>query len=105
MFAVEKALVPGHRSMNPCPIYDDFTGQIFLFFIAVQGRTTESYQIITGRNLARLCYVTSSDQGRTWSDVTDLTQKVIGESFFLVTMSTQRSNNSINDLRETQNDL
>lgn len=82
MFAVEKALVPGHRSMNPCPIYDDFTGQIFLFFIAVQGRTTESYQIITGRNLARLCYVTSSDQGRTWSDVTDLTQKVIGESFF-----------------------
>ncbi|XP_056420410.1 sialidase-4-like [Hyla sarda] len=80
MFAVEKAHLPGHRSMNPCPIYDDFTGQIFLFFIAVQGRTTESYQIITGQNLAKLCYVTSSDQGRTWSDVTDLTQKVIGES-------------------------
>ncbi|XP_075720035.1 sialidase-4-like [Rhinoderma darwinii] len=80
MFAVERAHLPGHRSMNPCPIYDDFTGQIFLFFIAVLGRTTESYQIITGHNLARLCYVTSSDQGRTWSDVTDLTQKVIGES-------------------------
>ncbi|XP_077149127.1 sialidase-4 [Ranitomeya variabilis] len=80
MFAVEKAHLSGHRSMNPCPIYDNFTGEIFLFFIAVQGRTTESYQIITGRNLARLCYVTSSDQGRTWSDVIDLTQKVIGES-------------------------
>ncbi|XP_071999507.1 sialidase-4 isoform X2 [Engystomops pustulosus] len=80
MFAVERAHLPGHRSMNPCPIYDAFTGQIFLFFIAVQGRTTESYQIITGRNLARLCYVTSSDQGKTWSEVTDLTQKVIGES-------------------------
>ncbi|XP_073529593.1 sialidase-4-like [Phyllobates terribilis] len=80
MFAVEKAHLSGHRSMNPCPIYDNFTGEIFLFFIAVQGRTTESYQIITGQNLARLCYVTSTDQGRTWSDVIDLTQKVIGES-------------------------
>ncbi|KAM4043802.1 sialidase-4 [Anomaloglossus baeobatrachus] len=80
MFAVEKAILPGHRSMNPCPIYDNFTGEIFLFFIAVQGRTTESYQIITGRNLARLCYVISSDQGKTWSNVIDLTQKVIGES-------------------------
>ncbi|XP_040283698.1 sialidase-4-like [Bufo bufo] len=80
MFAVGSAHLPGHRSMNPCPIYDEFTGQIFLFFIAVQGRTTESYQILTGHNLARLCYVTSSDQGRTWGDVTDLTQKVIGES-------------------------
>ncbi|KAM3932668.1 sialidase-4-like [Leptodactylus fuscus] len=80
MFAVERAHLPGHRSMNPCPVYDDFTGQIFLFFIAVYGRTTEQYQINTGHNLTRLCYVTSSDQGRTWSDVTDLTQRVIGES-------------------------
>ncbi|XP_075057704.1 sialidase-4 [Mixophyes fleayi] len=80
MCALEKAHLPGHRSMNPCPIYNDFTGQIFLFFIAVLGRASESYQIITGRNLARLCYVTSSDQGRSWSDVTDLTCKVIGES-------------------------
>nr|DBA25865.1 TPA: hypothetical protein GDO54_010206 [Pyxicephalus adspersus] len=80
MIAVDRACLPGHRSMNPCPIYDDFTGQIFLFFIAVLGSTTETYQIITGRNLARLCYVTSVDQGRSWSDVTDLTHKVIGES-------------------------
>ncbi|XP_040204715.1 sialidase-4-like isoform X1 [Rana temporaria] len=80
MIAVDRARLPGHRSMNPCPIYDEFTGQTFLFFIAVLGSTSESYQIITGRNLARLCYVTSSDQGRSWSDVTDLTHKVIGES-------------------------
>ncbi|XP_063771640.1 sialidase-4 [Pseudophryne corroboree] len=80
MYAVERAHLPGHRSMNPCPLYNDFTGQIFLFFIAVLGRATESYQIISGHNLARLCYVTSSDQGRSWSEVTDLTYKVIGES-------------------------
>uniref|UniRef100_A0A8C5MQ01 exo-alpha-sialidase n=1 Tax=Leptobrachium leishanense TaxID=445787 RepID=A0A8C5MQ01_9ANUR len=80
MKALETALMPGHRSMNPCPIYDDFTGQLFLFFIAVLGRTTESYQIVTGRNLARLCYVTSLDQGRSWSNITDLTLEVIGKS-------------------------
>ncbi|MEE6500785.1 hypothetical protein FKM82_003929 [Ascaphus truei] len=80
MRALERAHLPGHRSMNPCPIYDDFTGQLFLFFIAVLGRTTESYQIVTGRNAARLCYVRSADQGRSWSEVTDLTQKVIGET-------------------------
>ncbi|XP_063296996.1 sialidase-4-like [Pelobates fuscus] len=80
MRAVERAHLPGHRSMNPCPIYDDFTGQLFLFFIAVLGRTTESYQITTGRNLARLCYVTSLDHGKSWSNVTDLTVEVIGKS-------------------------
>ncbi|XP_068136558.1 sialidase-4-like isoform X2 [Hyperolius riggenbachi] len=80
MCAVDRARLPGHRSMNPCPIYDDFTGQVFLFFIAVRGNTSESYQIVTGHNLARLCYVTSTDQGKSWSDVTDLTHTVIGES-------------------------
>ncbi|NP_001265675.1 sialidase-4 [Xenopus tropicalis] len=80
MHAVEQASLPGHRSMNPCPVYDDATGQLFLFFIAVFGRTTESYQIITGQNAARLCYVRSLDQGKSWSEVTDLTHQVIGES-------------------------
>ncbi|KAM4771178.1 sialidase-4 [Rhinophrynus dorsalis] len=80
MHAVERAHLPGHRSMNPCPVYDEFTGELFLFFISVLGRTTESYQIITGRNLARLCYVRSLDQGKTWSEVVDLTNLVIGES-------------------------
>ncbi|XP_069474193.1 sialidase-4 [Ambystoma mexicanum] len=78
--AINTALLKNHRSMNPCPLYDDFTGTVFLFFIAVLGKIPESYQIITGHNLARLCYVSSSDQGNTWSAVTDLTKQVIGGS-------------------------
>ncbi|XP_062987594.1 sialidase-4 [Elgaria multicarinata webbii] len=80
MRALETATLAHHRSMNPCPIYDELTGMVFLFFIAVLGRTPEAFQIITGQNAARLCYVTSSDQGISWSHVTDLTQEVIGMS-------------------------
>ncbi|XP_015271538.1 PREDICTED: sialidase-4 [Gekko japonicus] len=80
MRALETATLPHHRSMNPCPIYDELTGVIFLFFIAVLGRTPEAFQIITGQNAARLCYVSSSDQGISWSHVTDLTQQVIGRT-------------------------
>nr|XP_034989901.1 sialidase-4 [Zootoca vivipara] len=80
MRALETATLAHHRSMNPCPIYDELTGMVFLFFIAVLGRTPEAFQIITGQNAARLCYVSSSDQGISWSHVTDLTQQVIGVS-------------------------
>ncbi|XP_060623958.2 sialidase-4 [Anolis sagrei] len=80
MRALETATLPHHRSMNPCPIYDELTGMVFLFFIAVLGRTPEAFQIITGENAARLCYVSSSDQGISWSHVTDLTQHVIGRA-------------------------
>lgn len=78
MQALETATLAHHRSMNPCPIYDELTGMVFLFFIAVMGRTPEAFQILTGQNAARLCYVSSSDQGNSWSHVTDLTQQVIG---------------------------
>ncbi|XP_004543686.1 sialidase-4 [Maylandia zebra] len=74
------AFLPGHRSMNPCPVYDEFTGTLFLFFIAVLGHTSESYQLVTGKNVTRLCYVSSTDDGDTWSPVTDLTKKVIGDT-------------------------
>ncbi|CAM9313567.1 unnamed protein product [Lampetra planeri] len=74
------AFLPGHRSMNPCPVYDEFTGTIFLFFIAVLGHTSESYQLVTGKNVTRLCYISSTDNGDTWSPVTDLTKGVIGET-------------------------
>ncbi|XP_029302174.1 sialidase-4 [Cottoperca gobio] len=74
------AFLPGHRSMNPCPVYDEFTGTLFLFFIAVLGHTSESYQLVTGRNVTRLCYICSTDEGDTWSPVTDLTKKVIGDT-------------------------
>nr|XP_032662010.1 sialidase-4 [Chelonoidis abingdonii] len=80
MRALETATLKHHRSMNPCPVYDEFTGIVFLFFTAVLGKTPEAYQIVTGQNVARLCYVSSSDQGRSWSNVTDLTQQVIGRS-------------------------
>ncbi|XP_041850622.1 sialidase-4 [Melanotaenia boesemani] len=74
------AFLPGHRSMNPCPVYDEFTGTLFLFFIAVLGHTSESYQLVTGKNVTRLCYITSADGGNTWSPVTDLTKRVIGDT-------------------------
>ncbi|NWI20621.1 NEUR4 protein, partial [Crypturellus soui] len=80
MRVLETATLKHHRSMNPCPIYDEFTGTLFLFFITVLGKTPEAYQIITGQNVTRLCYVTSADQGVSWSKVTDLTQQVIGRA-------------------------
>lgn len=74
------AFLPGHRSMNPCPVLDEFTGTLFLFFIAVLGHTSESYQLVTGRNVTRLCFICSTDDGDTWSPVTDLTKRVIGDT-------------------------
>ncbi|ROL49833.1 Sialidase-4 [Anabarilius grahami] len=80
MEVLSSARLEGYRSMNPCPVYDEFTGTVFLFFIAVLGHTSESYQLITGKNVTRLCYVSSSDQGDTWSSVTDLTRTLIGDT-------------------------
>ncbi|KAJ7995113.1 hypothetical protein DPEC_G00241200 [Dallia pectoralis] len=74
------ACLAGHRSMNPCPLYDEFTGTLFLFFIAVLGHTSESYQLITGKNVTRLCFISSTDQGNTWSPAIDLTKKVLGDT-------------------------
>ncbi|XP_071607689.1 sialidase-4 [Heliangelus exortis] len=78
MRVLETATLQHHRSMNPCPLYDEFTGTLFLFFITVLGRTPEAYQIVTGQNVTRLCCVTSTDQGLSWSAAADLTQQVIG---------------------------
>ncbi|XP_064021347.1 sialidase-4 isoform X1 [Pogoniulus pusillus] len=80
MRVLETATLQHHRSMNPCPLYDEFTGTLFLFFITVLGRTPEAYQIVTGQNVTRLCCVTSVDQGLSWSTATDLTQQVIGRA-------------------------
>ncbi|XP_015269648.1 PREDICTED: sialidase-3 [Gekko japonicus] len=73
------AILPGHRTMNPCPVYEKKRGRVFLFFICVRTHVTEWQQIRSGRNAARLCYVSSQDGGRTWSQLTDLTDQVIGE--------------------------
>ncbi|XP_062983288.1 sialidase-3-like isoform X2 [Elgaria multicarinata webbii] len=77
--SLKTAMLPEHRTMNPCPVYDQKSGRVFLFFICVQTYITEGHQIRTGRNAARLCYVFSQDGGRTWSQTTDLTEQVIGE--------------------------
>ncbi|XP_054829848.1 sialidase-3-like isoform X2 [Eublepharis macularius] len=73
------AILPGRRTMNPCPVYEKKSGRVFLFFICVQIHVTEWQQIKSGRNAARLCYVSSQDGGRTWSQTTDLTDQVIGD--------------------------
>ncbi|XP_006893595.1 PREDICTED: sialidase-2 [Elephantulus edwardii] len=78
---VAQAQLVGHRSMNPCPLYDEKTGTLFLLFIAVPGHVSEHHQIHTKVNMARLCQVTSADHGRTWSPATDLTSTAIGSAY------------------------
>ncbi|KAM7179176.1 sialidase-3 isoform 1-T1 [Macrochelys suwanniensis] len=73
------AVLRGHRTMNPCPVYERKSQTVFLFFICVRKHVTERWQILTGQNAVRLCYVRSRDAGRTWSSLTDLTEQVIGE--------------------------
>nr|BAO79782.1 sialidase 3d [Oreochromis niloticus] len=73
---VEKALIKGHRPMNPCPVYDKVNKKLFLFFICVEDGITARDQIENYDNRTRLCYITSNNLGKTWSDVTDLTDKV-----------------------------
>ncbi|XP_054610886.1 sialidase-3-like isoform X1 [Dunckerocampus dactyliophorus] len=74
------ACLPAHRTMNPCPVFEKNTSTIFLFFICVVGNISENRQIYTGRNKARLCYVSSGDDGRTWSEIKDVTESVIGQA-------------------------
>ncbi|XP_078252141.1 sialidase-3-like isoform X2 [Rhinoraja longicauda] len=64
--------------MNPCPVYERDTETVFLFFIAVDQSKSEQQQIHDKKNAARLCYVTSKDQGQNWSEPEDLTDSVIG---------------------------
>nr|XP_053781244.1 sialidase-3 isoform X2 [Desmodus rotundus] len=73
-----EAMLPGHRTMNPCPVWEQKSGCVYLFFICVRGHVTERQQIVSGRNAARLCFICSRDSGYSWSDVRDLTEEVIG---------------------------
>uniref|UniRef100_A0A8C2NNK7 exo-alpha-sialidase n=1 Tax=Capra hircus TaxID=9925 RepID=A0A8C2NNK7_CAPHI len=73
-----EATLPGHRTMNPCPVWERKSGYVYLFFICVRGHVTERQQIMSGRNAARLCFICSQDAGYSWSDVRDLTEEVIG---------------------------
>ncbi|KAL0162804.1 hypothetical protein M9458_042200 [Cirrhinus mrigala] len=65
--------------MNPCPVFERESKTLFLFFITVPVGVSEHKQIRKNKNQARLCYITSKDTGKTWSDITDLTADVIGE--------------------------
>lgn len=67
--------------MNPCPVYDEVSGKLILFFIAVPGKISEQHQLRTKINLVRLCYVTSMDQGRTWSAAQDVTDRTIRNEY------------------------
>ncbi|KAL8191325.1 UNVERIFIED_CONTAM: hypothetical protein K2H54_072212 [Gekko kuhli] len=73
------AILPDHRTMNPCPVYEKRSGRVFLFFICIQADVTEWDQLKSGRNATRLCYVSSQDGGCSWSQLTDLTHEVIGD--------------------------
>ncbi|XP_051875740.1 sialidase-2-like [Pristis pectinata] len=77
---IRSAQLEQYRSMNPCPVYEKNTDTVFLFFIAVEGSKTEQEQISSGKNAARLCYVTSMDKGQTWSETNDLTECTIGHT-------------------------
>ncbi|XP_031224172.1 sialidase-2 isoform X3 [Mastomys coucha] len=77
---VTQAQLEGHRSMNPCPLYDKQTKTLFLLFIAVPGRVSEQHQLQTRVNVTRLCLVSSTDHGKTWSPVQDLTDTTIGST-------------------------
>ncbi|KAM6447735.1 sialidase-3 isoform 2-T3 [Liasis olivaceus] len=77
--SLETAMLPNHRTMNPCPVYDKKSGLVFLFFICVKANISEQHQLRTGRNAARLGYIASQDGGHTWSPMTDLTEQVIGD--------------------------
>ncbi|KAM9219698.1 sialidase-3 [Dugong dugon] len=72
------ATLPGHRTMNPCPVWERKSGRVYLFFICVRDHVTERQQIVSGRNAARLCFIFSQDAGCSWSEVRDLTEEVIG---------------------------
>uniref|UniRef100_A0A4W6FU38 exo-alpha-sialidase n=1 Tax=Lates calcarifer TaxID=8187 RepID=A0A4W6FU38_LATCA len=70
---VEKAKLDNYRPLNPCPVFEKNTKTLFLFFICVEDRVEEQWQIKNRTNKARLCYITSEDLGQNWSEVTDLT--------------------------------
>ncbi|XP_063047374.1 sialidase-3-like [Engraulis encrasicolus] len=69
-----KATVKGYRTMNPCPVFERNSKTLFLFFICLKGSVPEC-ALKPGMSL--LCYVTSRDCGKTWSDPTDLTHIIV----------------------------
>ncbi|KAM9307120.1 sialidase-3-like [Pholidichthys leucotaenia] len=73
---VKEAHLDGYRPMNPCPLYDAATKKLYLFFMCIEGTVTEPWQLFWGINKGRVCYITSTDVGKSWSAVTDLTNSL-----------------------------
>ena len=73
-----KATKDGYRTMNPCPVFERISKRLFLFFICLKGQIPEC-KLKPGQT--RLCYVTSTDCGENWSDLTDLTSSVMDSNF------------------------
>ncbi|XP_068786897.1 sialidase-3 [Struthio camelus] len=70
--------LPGHRTMNPCPVYEAAGGAVLLLCICVRGRVTEGRQLAAGRCAARLCCAASGDGGRSWAPLRDVTGQAAG---------------------------
>ncbi|XP_034460779.1 sialidase-4-like [Hippoglossus hippoglossus] len=84
---VKNALLSGHCTMNPCPVYDEKEKTLYLFFNCVENSVEEIWQINNCCNKARLCYITTTDDGENWSVLTDLTpqlQEIGGWATFAV---------------------
>ncbi|XP_042648473.1 sialidase-3 isoform X2 [Tyto alba] len=71
-------VLPGRRTMNPCPLYEARSGTVFLFCICVERGKTERRQIWRGCSAVRLCCATSPDGGRSWSPLRDVTDEAVG---------------------------
>ncbi|XP_053564721.1 sialidase-3 isoform X2 [Bombina bombina] len=61
-----------HHTKNPCSMYDKSSKVVFLFFNCIPDGVTEEYMQKWG-NSSKLCYITSTDCGKTWSSITDIT--------------------------------
>ncbi|NWV00830.1 NEUR3 protein, partial [Upupa epops] len=71
-------VLPGRRTMSPCPLYEASSDTVFLFCICVERDKTERRQIWGGRSAARLCFATSTDGGCRWTPLRDITGEAIG---------------------------
>ncbi|XP_019638049.1 PREDICTED: sialidase-3-like isoform X3 [Branchiostoma belcheri] len=71
--------VPDKRCMNPTPIVDRTNGTIHLLFGTIPPQVTEHDMIRDGVHQIRLCIVKSKDNGVTWTEPEDLTDKVLGK--------------------------
>nr|XP_033805242.1 sialidase-3-like [Geotrypetes seraphini] len=63
------------RTKTPCPVYEESSQMLFLFFTCIPNRISESQQKCRG-NSTQLYYVYSKDYGITWSLPIDLTNMI-----------------------------